>query len=42
MDTEDEKIPEHGVLPKRIKLKRTSNTECIIEDCCPEGTHPLG
>lgn len=42
MDTKDTKIPEHGGLPKRIKLKRTSNTECVVEDGCPEGTRPLG
>lgn len=42
MDTKDKKISEHGGLPKRIKLKRTSDTECVVEDGCPEGTHPLG
>lgn len=41
MDTKDTKIPEHEGLPKN-QAKRTSNTECVVEDGCPEGTRPLG
>lgn len=42
MGTVEEKIPEHRGLPKGSQIKKTSSTERVGEDSCPEGTHPLG
>lgn len=42
MITKDMKIPEHEGLPKRIKLKKTSNTECVAEMAALRVNWPSG